>query len=69
MICACGGGATISTKRDKTSGRYYGNAVCSACRREVIAQAETCTEVVTSLEEKIRSEDICTRSQELSDMP
>ena len=69
MMCACGGEITISTKRDKASGRYFGTAVCSVCRREVSAHAETCAEVVATLEEKIRREDICTRSQERLDMP
>ena len=56
MICACGGGVTVNTKRDKASGRYYGNAVCSACRREVSAQGDTCAEVVALLESSILRE-------------
>ena len=54
MTCTCGSEMSLTVKRDKVTGKYSGIASCSACHFELDIQADTCLEVIDSVETTVK---------------
>jgi len=54
MTCTCGSEMSLIVKRDKVTGKYSGIASCSSCHFELDIQADTCLEVIDSVETTVK---------------